>query len=182
MKNQPEVNYNLFGEVVVYDVAEPPKDEKIHKHDMWDWIGSIKDTKVDLRIQPLTTTKGTGKNKVTVTIPPDPSMKTFDPYMVIQGLSQNKDIAPIAHMMNERSHLSKDMQYSFLLNAIPRTKSYDKWTKKTVDKRVKQMVESLSMSNRDAQEIAYVFTEDEIDNELKLHKEQERCKSKKSKR
>lgn len=179
-----ELSLNLFGEPVSYDepVVEVTDDDKLHKHELFDWVRSVKESKIDLRKEYITVTRGKGDKKRTIKIPPDPELKSLDMYMLISALSQNIDLAPIANIMNKMHYLPKDMQYVFLLTAIPATKSYDKWVKKELGKQIKQMVEVMKLTQKEAEDNAYVFTPEEIDEALKAYKEEEKCKQNPSKK
>ena len=179
-----ETNFDLFGEPVIEEaVTERDVDgDKLHKHELYDFVRSVKETKVDLRKESITVTRGKGDNKKILTIQPDPTLKNLDMFMLLKALSQNVNLAPIAQMMNKMSHLPKDMQYVFLLTAIPANKSFDKWINKTVGKLTKQLIEVCLMSERDANEFVYVFTEEQVNAHITTHKEKNKCKSKKSKK
>lgn len=53
----------------------------------------------------------------------------YNPFIVNRGLSYFKDTVLYANEMNGRSHLDKDMQYSFLLNTISKARRFSKWAK-----------------------------------------------------
>lgn len=180
--SSPNISLDLFGDPVVEEVPldTTGEDFKINKHELFDFVRSVKETKVDLRKESITVTRGKGDKKRTITIPPDPDLKTLDMFMLLKMLSNNDKLAPIAQMMNTMPHLPKDMQYVFLLTAIPAIKSYDKSVKKTVDKTIKQLVESCGMTQRDAEEAAYVFTPEQLNSFIADRKEKDKCKQKKS--
>lgn len=176
MSDHNKPTLDLFGQPVVYDEPVSDKDiegGKILKHELYDWVRSIKETKVDLRKEHITVTRGKGENKQTLTIPPDPELKSLDMYSVIRALSQDVDVAPFANMMNIRSHLPKDMQYIFLMTVIPAHKSFPKWVKKTVDKNVKKLID-IGYDERDAEETALIFTDEQIALAIKEYKQAEK--------
>lgn len=178
-----EQNLDLFGDPVVEE--EPttivnPDDDKLHKHDLYDFVRSVKETKVDLRKVTIIVNRGKGKNAKTLTIPPDPELRSLDMYMLIKAISQSPKLAPIAQMMNTMSHLPKEMQYVFLLTAIPAHRSYDKWITKKVDKNLKVLVELFGYTEREAEECLSIFSEEQIASAISERKELNKCKSKQS--
>jgi hypothetical protein len=77
----------------------------------FDFVNSINDTKKDL-------------------IAEDPTVeKEYAPFMVNKALSYFHDTVFFANEMNRNYHLSKKMQYDFLLHSIPKRKRFSKWHK-----------------------------------------------------
>lgn len=176
MSDQTKITLDLFGEPVIIDgpVEElDPEGNKVQKHELYDWVRSIKESKVDLRKESITVVRGTKENKKTITVPPDPDLKSLDMFSVIRALSQDIDVAPFANMMNKMSYLPKDMQYMFLMTVIPAHKSFPKWIKKTVDKNVKKLID-IGYSERDAEETATIFTDEQIKLAIKKYKLKEK--------
>lgn len=174
---------NLFGDTV--DPDAPPvveEEEKDHKHDMFDWLHSIKTSKIDLRIATITTTRGKGKNKETITIRPDPDLKSFNPYSILNALSQDNDLLEVANMLNCRSHLGKHQQYEFLLRSIPAHKSFPTWIKKKTDKRIPDIMTIFNCSEAKAKEVFFIFTDPEINQFIKEHKGKSNDQSKRKRK
>ena len=73
-----------------------------------DWLNSINFTKEDLSEE----------------------ISDYAPYIVNRCLSGHIDCILFANEMNMNSHLSKDMQYSFLLNTIRKKKRFSPWLRK----------------------------------------------------
>lgn len=126
---------NLFGdsvtEVKVEDEYKVPAAPKL-----FDWLGSITTKKNDMRTE---------------------SMKGFDPFIINKGLGQSEATVGFANMMNRLPNIPKDMQYLFLLNGIPRHKSYAKWTKVTKFDKLKEVMEKLGYNEDKAREAILVL-------------------------
>lgn len=56
--------------------------------------------------------------------------KDYNAYLVNRGLSYFPDTILYANQMNIHHELDKDLQFSFLLNSIPKKKRFSKWAKK----------------------------------------------------
>lgn len=176
------MNTDLFGETVVIPEDVPAKEEKVYQHDVWDWMKSVKETKIDLRTATITSMRGTGDNKVEVTIPPDPYLKSLSMYKLLEALAQNESTAEFAYMLNNKSHLPKEMQYVLLLRIIPPHRSYGKWIRKKSDKRLEKIKEIYNCSDAKAAETIYTLSEEQIDNMIKQHDGRNaKCKKTKSK-
>ncbi len=56
--------------------------------------------------------------------------KDYIPFIINRGLSFIKDTIFFANITNRYAFLDKDMQYTFLYNAIPKGRRYGKWERK----------------------------------------------------
>ena len=88
------------------------------------------------------------------------STDDYDPYFVNRGLSQYKDTIFHANEMNINHHLSKDLQFSFLINTISSNKRYSKWAKKNSrdDDVISDLVEIFNCSPTKAQEYLKILS------------------------
>lgn len=59
----------------------------------------------------------------------DITEKDYNPFIVNRALSMGVDTVLQANEMNQRHHLSKKLQFDFLLNSISKRKRFDKWQK-----------------------------------------------------
>jgi len=59
----------------------------------------------------------------------DITEKDYNPFIVNRALSMGIDTVLQANEMNQRHHLSKKLQFDFLLNSISKRKRFDKWQK-----------------------------------------------------
>jgi hypothetical protein len=73
-----------------------------------DWLNSINLTKEDLSEDPE-------------------DIKKYPPYIINRCLSGHLDAILFANEMNKNNHLSKDMQYQFLLHSIRKKKRFSPW-------------------------------------------------------
>lgn len=55
--------------------------------------------------------------------------KSFSPFQINKGLSQNMDTVMFANEMNKSPWLDKKAQYAFLFNSINKKKRFSKWAK-----------------------------------------------------
>lgn len=138
------MSLNLFGE----EIKTPYEEEgatnlKGHLPKLFDWIGSITDTKQDLRAV-------------------DPSLTSFEPFIVLTGLMQDQRLVGFANIMNRMPQIPKESQYVFLQTGIPKCRSRARWSKKTKNELVAPLVDKYRISKREAEEICYIFDEDQI--------------------
>lgn len=56
-------------------------------------------------------------------------MKDYNVFMINRGFSNTLDTLFFAEIINRYSHLDKDIQYRFYLDAIPKGKRFGKWNK-----------------------------------------------------
>ena len=59
----------------------------------------------------------------------DLTEREYNPFIVNRALSMGIDTVLQANEMNQRHHLSKKLQFDFLLNSISKRKRFDKWQK-----------------------------------------------------
>jgi len=98
----------LFGEEpVVIPKEEPHKATKISP---FEFINAIHYSKDNLIVD-------------------DATEKQYNPYLVNKGLSYGPDTVIPANEMNSRPHLSKILQFHFLINIIRPRKRFNKWIK-----------------------------------------------------
>lgn len=131
---------NLFGDkdetVTIEEEYKVPAAPKL-----FDWLGSITTKKNDMRTE---------------------SMKGFDPFIINKGLGQSEATVGFANMMNRLPNIPKDMQYLFLLNGIPKHKSYAKWTKVTKFDKLKEVAAKLGYNEDKAKEAILVLGEEGV--------------------
>jgi hypothetical protein len=110
----------------------------------FDFANSINDTKKDL-------------------IAEDPTVeKEYAPFMVNKALSYFHDTLFFANEMNRNYHLSKKMQYDFLLHSIPKRKRFSKWHKaeKVVD--LDLVCREYSYSKKRALEVIDILSSEQL--------------------
>lgn len=86
-------------------------------------------------------------------------MNEYNPFMVNRGLSYFSDTVMWANEMNQRHHLDKDLQYTFLLNTVSKKKRFSKWGKQSQDDTLDLIGEWYKVNRRRAQEIALILSE-----------------------
>ena len=132
---------NLFGdkEEVVVSVDEEYKAPAAPK--LFDWLGSITTKKNDMRSE---------------------SMKGFEPYIINKGLGQSEATVGFANIMNRLPNIPKEQQYLFLLNGVPKHRSYAKWTKIDKFDKLKEVAAKLGYSEDKAREAILVLGEEGV--------------------
>lgn len=87
----------------------------------------------------------------------------YNPFIVNRGLSFFKDTVLYANEMNGRSHLDKDMQYSFLLNTITKAKRFSKWAKQEpISDNLDLVMTFYSVNRHRALEILNILSDEQI--------------------
>lgn len=153
---------NLFGEEIEISEEVQEVEEKLETFSTVDWVYSIKTSKLDLRKHQLDVKRGTGKNARTVTVLPDPQMKSFNAYSVLLNLSQDDKLLPICEIMNENSMLTKEQVYLFLMNAIPQHKKYVQWYTKPSEQLEKDLMKLFDYSRAKIKELFITHSIDEL--------------------
>ena len=131
---------NLFGDkevpIVVDEEYKTPAAPKL-----FDWLGSITTKKNDMRSE---------------------SMKGFDPFIINKGLGQSEYTVGFANIMNRLPNIPKEQQYLFLLNGVPKHRSYAKWTKIDKFDKLKEVATNLGYSEDKAREAILVLGEEGV--------------------
>lgn len=109
---------------------------------IFDWINSITETKENL----LQTKE----------------IKEYNPFISNKSLSHHIDCVLFVNEMNMRPNLDKDMQYSFLLNSIRKSKRYSPWKKKSIDDDLKYVKKYYNFSNDKAYQALKLLSKKQI--------------------
>lgn len=109
---------------------------------IFDWINSITETKENL----LETKE----------------IKEYNPFISNKSLSHHIDCVLFVNEMNMRPNLDKDMQYSFLLNSIRKSKRYSPWKKKSIDDDLKYVKKYYNFSNDKAYQALKLLSKKQI--------------------
>lgn len=78
---------------------------------------------------------------------------TYEPYLVNRAFSLSEDTTLIANLMNERSYLDKDIQFTFMVAAIRPKRRWNSWPKVTDEPEVELVARYYGMSAREARKI-----------------------------
>ena len=93
----------------------------------------------------------------------DWSERQYQPYLINKGLSYGSDTIVQANEVNSRPHIDKALQFSFLLNSIPKKKRFSKWHKKDADTESLTLVkEYFGFSSEKARQALDILTEEQI--------------------
>ena len=90
--------------------------------------------------------------------------KTYSPFIINRGLSFNLQTIMFANAMNQYPQLSKDMQYAFYYNGVPKGKRFDKWQKKSEQSDdVKALQEFFNINIHRAEEARKLLSNEQLD-------------------
>ena len=89
------------------------------------------------------------------------SIKEYNAFMVNRGLSYFPDTILYANEINRFYQIDKDMQFSFLLNSIPKRKRFSKWAKQQKDEPIIEIIkEQLMCTSEKAREYLLLLSDD----------------------
>lgn len=108
-----------------------------------DWLNSINLTKNDLSED-------------------QDEIKKYPAYIVNRCLSGHIDAILFANEMNKNSHLSKDMQYQFLLHTIRKKKRFSPWLRQDKIADLELVKKYYGYSNEKAQQALKILTPEQI--------------------
>lgn len=74
----------------------------------------------------------------------------YEPFMVNRAFSLSEDSVRLAALMNERSHLDKEMQATFYIHALRPRRRFEKWPKNFKDDDAAVIAAYYGMSLREA--------------------------------
>jgi hypothetical protein len=89
--------------------------------------------------------------------------KEYTPFIINRCLSYFMDTVLYVNEVNQRNHLSKNMQFDYLLNSIRKNKRYSKWLKRESEENLDTVKEFYGYSDRKAREILDILTPDDIE-------------------
>ena len=108
-----------------------------------DWLNSINLTKNDLSED-------------------QDEIKKYPAYIVNRCLSGHLDAILFANEMNKNAHLSKDMQYQFLLHSIRKKKRFSPWLRQDKIVDLELVKKYYGYSNEKAQQALKILTSEQI--------------------
>jgi hypothetical protein len=88
--------------------------------------------------------------------------KEYLPFIVNKSLSYFNDTLFHANEMNIHYHLSKQIQYEYLLHQVRPRKRFSKWLKKTEDKDIEYISKYYNISNKRATEYKTLLTKSQL--------------------
>lgn len=86
----------------------------------------------------------------------------YSEFLTNRHFSYFIDSIHFANMMNCYPFLDKKLQFDFYLNQLRKKKRFRKWTKKTVENKVKILIDYYQISTIKAMEIIDLFNDDDI--------------------
>jgi len=91
----------------------------------------------------------------------DPTLSSFDPFMVNKSLMQNELCIGYADVMNCNAHIPKYAQYMYYLYGMPEIGRRASWAKKVKDDSLNKLIE-LGYGERVATDMIYVLPSSRI--------------------
>lgn len=94
----------------------------------------------------------------------DPEAKMdYVPFLVNKAMSFYGDTVLYANELNQRASLPKEWQFYFYLNSIPKKKRFSKWVNRDKEsKSLNIVMEYYGYSSREAENVLYVLTKDQL--------------------
>lgn len=86
----------------------------------------------------------------------------YNSFLINRGLSYHIDAIFASNEMNQRPHIDAPLQFSFLLNSLPRRKRFSKWIKPEENQDVEAIMEYFGYSRVRAQEAYQILTENQV--------------------
>ena len=108
-----------------------------------DWLNSINMNKQDLSEDPE-------------------ACKKYPAYIVNRCMSGHLDAILFANEMNKNTHLSKDMQYQFLLHSLRKKKRFSPWLKQEKIADLEVVKKYYGYSNEKAQQALKILSPEQI--------------------
>jgi hypothetical protein len=111
---------------------------------VWSWLNSINDTKVDLVHQ--------GED-----------IKQYVPFVANKALSYHLDSILFSNEMNRLSHIPPSLQYQFYLYSLPKRKRISKWTKKENVDELELIKKYYDLNDAKAFDVLNILTKTQIE-------------------
>lgn len=90
------------------------------------------------------------------------AVKAYPAFVVSRCLSYHQALIPLLDMLNECRNIDALAHYEFLLNSIPISKRYAKWTKPTLDEDITVVSTVYNCSRQKAEEYLAFISEDQL--------------------
>jgi hypothetical protein len=88
--------------------------------------------------------------------------KSYNPFIINRGLSNNMQTVIFANMMNSASIISKKMQFDFYYHGVPKGRRFDKWAKgESASDLVKLVSETLHINMQRAAECVSLMSDEQ---------------------
>lgn len=131
---------DVFGQ----HVDEPAEEYKHKNLTPFDFINSINYTKEDL-------------------LEDEWNEKHYNTYVINKGLSYSADTVIQANEVNSRPHLSKKLQYHFLINTIRPMKRFNKWIKAEKIESIETVKTYYGYSTEKARQVVSIINPQQLD-------------------
>lgn len=90
-------------------------------------------------------------------------IRTYEPFVIMQGLSQHVDTVLIANELNKHPGVTKQMHYDFLFHSIRSKRRTGKWSKKSKHDHIELIMEKYGYSRTKAIEALDILTMAQIE-------------------
>ncbi len=111
---------------------------------VWSWLNSINDTKVNLVQQ-------------------NEDIKQYVPFVVNKALSYHLDSVLFSNEMNRLSSIPTSLQYQFYLYSLPKRKRISKWTKKENVEELELIKKYYDLNDAKAFDVLNILTKTQIE-------------------
>lgn len=91
------------------------------------------------------------------------NVRTYDPFIIVQALSQHVDTILYANEMNKHPLVSKQMHFDYLFNSIRSKRRRGKWAKKSAYDDLDVVMRYYGYSKAKAVDALKVLTKEQID-------------------
>lgn len=86
---------------------------------------------------------------------------SYEPFLVNRAFSLSEDAVRAAALMNERSHLDKEMQATFYIHTLRPRRRFEKWPKELKNDDISVVAQYYGMSQREAKLYANLHTKEQ---------------------
>ena len=89
-------------------------------------------------------------------------IETYDPYVIMIGLSQHVDTILVVNELNKHPGVTKQMHYDYLFHSVRARKRTGKWAKQTRPDNIQLIMDHYGYSRVKAIEALKILTDDQI--------------------
>ena len=91
------------------------------------------------------------------------AMKKYPAYVINKCLSHHIDTIMHSNEMNQCQHLDNDLQYSFYLHSVRKSKRFSPWDKKSKDSDLDLVKEYYGYNTENAQQAMRILTKEQLE-------------------
>lgn len=91
------------------------------------------------------------------------AMKKYPAFVINKCLMHHLDTVMYANQMNASSHLDNDLQYSFYLHSVRKSKRFSPWDKKSKDSDLDLVKKYYGYNTENAQQAMRILTREQLE-------------------